>query len=60
VLFHTVAGKQEIEFDFASGPHKFIDPETGEEFKVNTDEVKEAYRKNIANFYSLLKDKCLQ
>jgi uncharacterized protein (DUF58 family) len=60
ILFHTVAGKQEIEFDFASGPHKFIDPETGEEFKVNTDEVKEAYRKNIANFYSLLKDKCLQ
>lgn len=60
ILFHTVAGKQELDFDFDAGPHQFIDPETGTEFKVNTEEVRSAYKEAIKKAVQEIKTKSLQ
>lgn len=60
ILFHVVAGKEELEFDFEAGPHKFVDTETGEELKINTEEVREEYLKRIAIFHTEARNKALQ
>ncbi|MCO6495657.1 MAG: DUF58 domain-containing protein [Bacteroidetes bacterium] len=60
IIFHIVSGKEELKFNFPSGPHKFVDAETGEELKVNTDEVREEYLKRIQNFNKQMKHKSLQ
>ncbi len=60
VLFHVMDKSTELDFDFESRPHTFIDPETGEEVKVNPGDVKQAYRKAAQKFFDDLKAKCSQ
>lgn len=60
ILFHVMARKQEVEFDFEGRPHRFIDMETGEELKLNPADVKEAYVKSMHDFEHDLKLKCGQ
>ena len=58
VIFHTVHGKSELDFDFENRPYKFVDLETGEELKLNPNEVKEKYVKQMRQFEENLKLKC--
>jgi hypothetical protein len=60
IIFHTVAAKEEIDFDFTPGPYKFVDPESGAEFKVNAEDVRNDYLVHIKEFNKVLKEKCLQ
>ncbi|MBX2985229.1 MAG: DUF58 domain-containing protein [Bacteroidia bacterium] len=60
IVFHIVSGKEEIQFSFPSGPHKFVDKETGEELKINTDEVRDDYISRIKSFNQVVKTKSLQ
>lgn len=60
IIFHTVAAKEEIDFDFTPGPYKFVDPESGAEFKVNAEDVRSDYLIHIKEFNKVLKEKCLQ
>ncbi|MEQ9466369.1 MAG: DUF58 domain-containing protein [Ekhidna sp.] len=58
ILFHVSDYSSELHFEFEDRPYKFIDMETNESIKVNPHEVKDMYRKEMANFYQDLKIKC--
>lgn len=58
ILFHVSDYSSELNFEFEDRPYRFIDMETNETVKVNPHEVKDMYRKEMANFYQDLKIKC--
>jgi len=60
VLFWTIDKDTESSFDFDSGPHKFVDLESGEILRLNPAEIQDAYQKQMQSFRKLLKEKCLQ
>lgn len=60
ILFHVVDKTKEMNFDFENRPYRFIDLETGEEVKLHPNEVKEHYRKAMAEYKNLIKLKCGQ
>ncbi|HEY1038308.1 MAG TPA: DUF58 domain-containing protein [Bacteroidia bacterium] len=60
ILFHVTDKQKEIDFEFDSRPHRFIDMETGEELKVNPTDVRQQYLEKMSVFYEDLKLKCAQ
>tara|TARA_B100001115_G_C15846250_1_gene426521 strand:+ start:1713 stop:2651 length:939 start_codon:yes stop_codon:yes gene_type:complete len=60
VLFHTLDRETETDFDFQSGPHKFVDLETGQELRLNPADIQGAYQEQMKAFRDLLRRKCLQ
>lgn len=60
VLFHVVDKKREVDFEFENRPYEFIDMETGEKVKLQSNEVKSYYKEKLAEFNESLKMKCLQ
>jgi uncharacterized protein (DUF58 family) len=60
VLFHVNDKQKELDFEFENRPHKFIDLETGEEIKLNPNQIKDNYLAAISSFTSALKLKCGQ
>lgn len=60
ILFHVVDKKQEIDFDFKNVPSRFIDVETGEEFKLVPAEIRESYRIHQQSFMNELNLRCGQ
>ena len=60
VLFHVVDKSKEIDFDYENRPTIFIDMETGESERVQPNQVKEYYLKQMAKFTEQIKVKCLQ
>jgi uncharacterized protein (DUF58 family) len=57
LLFHVTDKKTELDFDFADGPHEFIDLETDQRLKLQPAQVKEYYVKTLKNFFHELKIK---
>lgn len=60
VLFHVVDKKKELEFDFENRPYIFIDMETGDKVRLQSNQVKDYYVDQMAKFKEQLKIKCLQ
>ncbi len=60
VLFHVVDKKYEIDFEFKNRPYLFVDVETGEEVRLQSNQVKEHYVEQITKFKEELRIKCLQ
>ena len=60
ILFHVVDKKLEEDFDYKNRPYVFIDMETGEQVRLQSNQVKEQYQKQIRAFKDSLKIKCLQ
>ena len=60
VLFHVVDKAKELDFDFQNRPHVFVDMETGEEVRLQPNQVKENYVAQMTKFKEELKMKCLQ
>jgi uncharacterized protein (DUF58 family) len=60
VLFHVVDEAKELEFEYDNRPYLFVDMETGEKVKLQPNQVKEFYTKQIQTFKSNLKLKCMQ
>ena len=60
ILFHTVDRKLEMEFDYASRPYTFVDMETGEQVKLNPNQVRDQYIEQMKSFRSELDVKCGQ
>ncbi len=60
VLFHVVDKSKEINFEFENRPYLFIDMETGERIRLQSNQVKERYVAQMAKFTEKLKVKCLQ
>ena len=60
LLFHVLDKRLEAEFDFANRPYRFVDMETGEEVKLQSNVLKENYIKHFENMKNTLREKCLQ
>jgi uncharacterized protein (DUF58 family) len=60
VLFHVVDRAKEIDFEFENRPYLFIDMESGERVRLQSNQVKEYYTGKMAEFQQNLKMKCLQ
>ena len=60
VLFHVVDKSKEINFEFENRPYLFIDMETGEKVRLQSNQVKKHYIEQMAKFKEALKFKCLQ
>ncbi|MCO6161455.1 DUF58 domain-containing protein [Flavobacterium sp. NRK F7] len=60
VVFHVYDKKTEFHFDFNASPRKFIDVETGESIQLFSDNIKEAYEKQVENYFKAISDSCLQ
>ena len=60
ILFHVVDHQQEIQFNYANRPYRFIDMETGQQVKVNPAEVKKQYAEQARAFKDDLKIRCGQ
>ena len=60
ILFHTVDKSLEVDFEFENRPYLFIDMESGEELRLQPNQVKEHYVEQVVRFKEELKMKCLQ
>jgi uncharacterized protein (DUF58 family) len=60
VLFHVVDKAKELDFVFENRPYKFVDMETGEELKLQPNQVKDFYVEKMAARKAALKLKCAQ
>jgi len=60
VLFHVTDKKQELDFEFENRPYIFIDMETGEKVKLQSNQVKDYYKTQMYKYIESLKVKCLQ
>jgi len=60
VLFHVTDKKLEEAFEFENRPHEFIDMESGERVKLQSNQVREFYQEKVVQFKEALKMKCLQ
>ena len=60
VLFHVNHKSTEMDFDFENRPYRFIDPESGEELRIQPNEVREAYRESAESYYAELAQRCGQ
>lgn len=60
VLFHVVDRGKEFSFEFDNSPRRFIDVETGEKIDIYADNIKESYRKAVAEYFTSLEMKCAQ
>jgi len=60
ILFHVVDKAKELEFDFENRPYLFVDMESGERVRLQSNQVKEHYVSQMKQFQEELKMKCLQ
>lgn len=60
IVFNVLDHNKELDFHFENRPHLFIDIETGEELKVNPNQVKETYLEAIRNYQNELQVRCGQ
>lgn len=60
VLFHVNDKRKELDFEFENRPYKFIDLESGEEIKLNPNQIKDNYLTAVSEFTNALKLRCGQ
>jgi uncharacterized protein (DUF58 family) len=60
ILFHVVDKSKELDFDYENRPYLFVDMETGEELRLQSNQVKDYYVEQIAKYKEALRLKCLQ
>ncbi|MBX7142323.1 MAG: DUF58 domain-containing protein [Chitinophagales bacterium] len=60
ILFHVTDKSKEMDFEFVNRPYKFVDLETGDEVKVQPNQVKEFYVEQMQKFFQRLKLRCAQ
>ncbi len=60
ILFHTIEGEKELDFEFDNRPLEFVDMETGERVRLQPGQVKEQYVENMATFRKMVENRCHQ
>lgn len=60
ILFHVMDKTLEEDFEYENRPHEFIDMETGERVKLQSNQVREFYQERMKGFKDKLRMKCLQ
>lgn len=60
ILFHVTDKRKELDFEFENRPYVFVDMESGEQVRLQPNQVKEFYTKQVTAFTDQLKMRCLQ
>ena len=60
ILFHVTDKAKELDFEFENRPYIFVDMENGEEVRLQPNQIKEFYVKQVQEFTDQLRLKCLQ
>ena len=60
ILMHTFDGVTEREFDFGSAPRKLKDLETGRELPVFPQQVQQAYKAKVKEYFEAIKLTCAE
>lgn len=60
VLFHVVNEALEMNFEFENRPYLFVDMESGEEIKLQSNQIKELYASKLQALREELRIKCMQ
>jgi uncharacterized protein (DUF58 family) len=60
VLFHTIDKNLELDFNFENRPYQFVDIETGEEIKLQPNQIKDYYIEKNKERNLYIKTKCMQ
>ena len=60
LVFHVTHPSTEREFNFEDRPYRFIDMESQEEIKLNPGQIRDYYQKQMQEFYTDLKLRCMQ
>jgi uncharacterized protein (DUF58 family) len=60
ILFQVTDNEKELNFEFENRPYLFIDMETDEKIKIQSNELKELYYKKMTDYENELVNKCLQ
>lgn len=60
IVFHVFDPKYEIELEYNNRPHRFIDMETGDELKLNPNEIRDYYAEKMRKHREEIVYKCGQ
>ncbi len=60
ILFHVQDKKKEVEFEYENRPYEFIDLESGEKIKMNSNTLKKTYSEQMKAYRAEIALKCLQ
>lgn len=60
IVFHTIDGSKELQFDYDNRPYEFVDMETGGKLKLNPASIKTAVQAHMQAQQKAIKLKCLQ
>jgi uncharacterized protein (DUF58 family) len=60
ILFHVSDHAKELDFNFDNRPYRFVDLESGEEIRLQPNEIKNTYLDKVNEIYHELKIKCAQ
>ncbi|MCB0697351.1 MAG: DUF58 domain-containing protein [Chitinophagaceae bacterium] len=60
ILFHTLDGEKEVEFDFDNRPFEFVDMETGDKVRLQPQQVKDEYLVRMHEFRAMVENRCHQ
>lgn len=60
ILFHVTDKSKELDFAFENRPYIFIDMENGEQVRLQPNQIKDFYTRQVAAFTEQLKLRCLQ
>lgn len=60
IIFHTYDMAHEVNLDYDSRPHLFIDLETNRQLKLQPNEVADAYRRQMTELFDTLRQRAMQ
>lgn len=60
ILFHTLDGSKEIDFEFDNRPFEFVDLESGDKIRLQPQQVKEQYQGRMNEFRHMVQNRCHQ
>lgn len=60
IFFHVTDKSKEQDFEFENRPYIFVDMESGEQVRLQPNQVKEFYTRQVQTFTEQLRMKCLQ
>lgn len=60
ILFHTYDLAREVNLDYDTRPHLFIDLESGRQIKLQPNEVADTYRRQMTDLFASLRQRAMQ
>lgn len=60
IIFHTYDFAHEVNLDYDSRPHLFVDLESGRQLKLQPEEVADAYRRQMTELFDTLRQRAMQ